>query len=111
MAALLFAASGALVIGAFRRFRQAGTPVKPWQPTTRIVTHGVYGVTRNPMYLAMTLAYGAIAIAAESIGALVFLVPLLIVVTYGVIMREERYLELKFNDEYRRYKQSVPRWI
>jgi protein-S-isoprenylcysteine O-methyltransferase Ste14 len=101
----------ALIAGALGRFRRAETPAKPWRPTARIVTEGVYGFTRNPMYLAMTLGYIALAIAADSGGALLFLAPLLIVLTFGVIAREERYLEAKFNDEYRRYKCSVRRWL
>lgn len=110
--AVLFAVTSlALVAGAFGRFRKANTPAKPWLPTSGIVTGGVYRFTRNPMYLAMTLAYIAVAIATNSVGTFLFLVPLLIAVTYGVIAREERYLEAKFGEEYRRYKNSVRRWI
>ena len=32
------------------------------------------------------------------------------VLHYGVVLREERYLERKFGDQYRRYKESVPRY-
>ena len=39
------------------------------------------------------------------------LVPALGVVRYGVIAREERYLEAKFGDDYRRYVATVRRWI
>lgn len=59
----------------------------------------------------MTLAYIGIAIAADSIIALALLVPLLIVLYYGVILREERYLEAKFGEDYRRYRRRVRRWI
>ena len=63
------------------------------------------------MYVAMTLFYGAIALAADSLITLLILFPLLIVVHYGVVLREERYLERKFGDAYRRYKFAVRRWI
>ncbi len=75
------------------------------------MTDGVYGYTRNPMYVAMALFYGAIAVAVDSLITLLFLVPLLIVVHYGVVLREERYLERKFGDAYRHYKSAVRRWI
>src|SRR6185369_15692971 len=100
-----------LGFGALFRFRRAGTNPEPWRPTTAIVTSGVYRFTRNPMYLGMVLLYAAIAVAADSVVALVLLVPLLVVIRYGVIAREERYLVAKFGDEYRRYQASVRRWL
>ena len=98
-------------VGALRLFRRAGTPAEPWHPTTAIVTSGVYRITRNPMYVGMTLLYAGIAIAADSPVALVLLVPTLAVIRVGVIRREERYLDARFGDEYRRYKARVRRWI
>jgi protein-S-isoprenylcysteine O-methyltransferase Ste14 len=111
LAILLLVASSALIVGALKSFRRAGTNAAPWQPSTAIVTDGVYAFTRNPMYGAMMLLYLAIAIAADSVIALLFLVPLLIVMHYGVVLREERYLEAKFGDQYRHYKHAVRRWI
>lgn len=99
------------LIGALARFRQAQTPPQPWQPTTAIVSSGVYGLTRNPMYLGMAMLYAAIAFAADNALALAMLIPALIVMEFGVIRREERYLEAKFGEDYRRYKASVRRWI
>jgi protein-S-isoprenylcysteine O-methyltransferase Ste14 len=110
-AALLAVAALALGLGALFRFRRAGTHAEPWRPTTAIVTDGVYRLTRNPMYLGMTLLYAAVAVAADSGVALILIVPLLIVIRYGVIAREERYLIAKFGDEYRRYQSSVRRWL
>jgi protein-S-isoprenylcysteine O-methyltransferase Ste14 len=110
LAALLLAAALALGISAMNLFRRAGTNAQPWRPTTTIVADGVYAFTRNPMYLATTLLYMAISIAADSAIALLLLIPLLIVMHYGVIVREERYLKAKFGDDYRRYKSTVRRW-
>lgn len=110
LGALFFAAALGLGIGAMNLFHRAGTNAQPWRPTTAIVTDGVYGFTRNPMYLAATLLYMAVSIAANSAVALLLLIPLLMVMHYGVIVREERYLEAKFGEDYRRYKSSVRRW-
>ena len=55
--------------------------------------------------------YLALAIAADSAVAVILLVPLLFVVQYGVVMREERYLEAKFGADYMRYKQAIRRWL
>jgi protein-S-isoprenylcysteine O-methyltransferase Ste14 len=38
-------------------------------------------------------------------------VPTLVVVRYGVVAREEAYLERKFGDDYRRFKEAVRRWL
>lgn len=108
--AVLIVAAGALIAAALARFRRARTPVEPWKPSTAIVINGVYAFTRNPIYLGMALAYVALALLFDSFIALLFLGPVLVIMTTGVIAREERYLNAKFGDEYRRYKASVRRW-
>ncbi len=99
------------VVVARQQFGRAETSIRTSQPTTAIVTDGLYGRTRNPIYLGMVLIYAGIAIAADSVWVLALLIPLLIVVRLGVIDREERYLEAKFGEPYRAYKASVRRWI
>ena len=111
LAAVCCVAAIVLVYGALAGFRRAGTNPAPWRPSTAVVTSGIYAFTRNPMYLAMALFYVAVAVAADSVVTLLLLVPLLVVVHYGVIRREEHYLETKFGDDYRRYKKKVRRWV
>jgi protein-S-isoprenylcysteine O-methyltransferase Ste14 len=111
LAVVLIVAAGALITSAFVGFRRAGTHAEPWRPSTSIVTDGVYAFTRNPMYVGMALFYVAITLALDSVIALLFLIPLLIVIHYGVILREERYLDAKFGDPYRQYRLAVRRWI
>ena len=53
---------------------------------------------------------GGVAVALASDWMLVLVVPMFAVLHYGVVKREERYLERKFGDDYRRYKDSVPRY-
>ena len=72
---------------------------------------GIYGRTRNPLYLGTTLIYLGLSVAAGSRWAIGLLVPLLWVINVGVVKREERYLERKFGDAYRDYKARVRRWI
>ena len=100
-----------LLIAAQGRFRRAETDLKPWKATTAIVDHGVYGFTRNPMYLGMAVLYLGLAIAFLSIGALILLPVVIFVIRTQVIAREERYLEGKFGDAYIGYKQRVRRWL
>jgi protein-S-isoprenylcysteine O-methyltransferase Ste14 len=112
-AAALAALVAGLVVGllATGRFSRAGTNVKPWQPSTALVTGGPFRWTRNPMYLGMALIYVGLALIADSLTALVLLVPVLVIIDTQVIAREERYLEGKFGDEYRAYKARVRRWL
>ena len=88
-----------------------GTEISPYKPTSALATGGIYRYTRNPLYLALTLVYLGIAVATNGLWLSLLIVPLLIVMRYGVIGREERYLEAKFGDEYRRYTARVRRWI
>ena len=107
----LVALGGVILTVAVRRFLRAGTSVETRKPTTALVTGGPFRYSRNPIYVAMGLAYAGIGIAADSPWVLGLLVPALAVMRYGVISPEERYLEGKFGDEYRRYKASVRRWL
>jgi protein-S-isoprenylcysteine O-methyltransferase Ste14 len=109
--AALILAGLALVVACARRFLAAGTNVPTTRPTTAIVTSGLYRFSRNPIYVGLTLAYLGIAVAADSAWILALVVPVLLVMRYGVIAREERYLDEKFGDDYRRYKGSVRRWL
>jgi protein-S-isoprenylcysteine O-methyltransferase Ste14 len=110
-AGLLLVVGVALLIVCFRRFTAAGTNVPTWLPTTALVISGPYRFSRNPIYVALTLAYLGLALGYGSWWPLVLLAPLLIVMRYGVIGREERYLEARFGDAYRAYRSSVRRWI
>lgn len=102
-----------MVIGllATGRFNRAGTNVKPWQPSTALVTGGPFRWSRNPMYLALALIYIGLALVSDSVAALVLLIPVVVIIQTQVIAREEVYLESKFGDEYRAYKARVRRWL
>jgi len=90
---------------------RAGTNVIPNQPTLAIVTDGPFRYTRNPLYIGATLAYTGLTLIFNSFWPLLVLPPLLLVIHWGVVRREERYLEAKFGTLYLAYKQSVPRWL
>lgn len=103
--------SGILAFSAFLEMRRAGTHADPRQPATALVTQGPFRLTRNPLYLSMTLLYTGIALMVNSLWAILMLPGALIVIRYGVINREERYLERTFGEQYLSYKAKVRRWI
>ncbi len=106
-----FILAGILAVLASRTMRQAGTNVAPSQPTTAIVTNGPFRFTRNPIYLSLTLLYGSISLLTNALWPMLILPIVLIIIDRGVIVREERYLEDKFGEEYAQYKARVRRWI
>jgi protein-S-isoprenylcysteine O-methyltransferase Ste14 len=111
LALALITAGVATMTMAIRQFSSAGTNVPTPLPAKVIVTGGLYSRTRNPIYLSMTLIYVGIAIAAASGWSLILLIPVLLLIRYGVIAREERYLERKFGAPYIEYRGRVRRWI
>jgi protein-S-isoprenylcysteine O-methyltransferase Ste14 len=108
--AIAFVVGIGMVIGANRIFQRIGTNVRPSQPTLALATIGMFTWTRNPMYVGGSLALLGIAIGFALDWVILLLVVSLPLVHYGIILREERYLERKFGDEYRRYKTKVPRY-
>src|SRR5664280_333236 len=108
--AMLIAAGGALAIPAMRGFRSAGTHVEPWKPSLALVTGGIFGWLRNPMYVGVTLLLTGLSILRASDWMLVMTIIFVPVIHFGVVKSEERYLEAKFGDAYRAYKERVPRY-
>jgi protein-S-isoprenylcysteine O-methyltransferase Ste14 len=105
LAGLAVAGSG------IRSFIRAATPVPTNEPTRTLVTTGIHGWTRNPIYVGMFLLYEGIGVAIRSPWALILTLPLAVTMRYGVVAREEAYLERQFGDAYRNYKARVRRWL
>jgi protein-S-isoprenylcysteine O-methyltransferase Ste14 len=94
-----------------RNFSRAATPLPTNQPARVLVTASIYRWTRNPIYLGFFLVYGGLGVATQSPWVLALNLPLAIMVRYGVVAREEAYLERRFGDAYRDYTARVPRWL
>ena len=108
---IVFAAAFALGISAIITIRRAGTAVETVKPTTTIVSNGPFRFTRNPIYLGMFVGQIGLAIAFNSLWVLVTLIPFYFLIRYGVVAREEAYLEGKFGRPYLDYKDRVRRWL
>lgn len=107
----VFGLGFALLIWAAATIRMAGSNVPTNQPTTAIVEAGPYRFSRNPIYFAMFLALIGLAIVLDTLWLLVMLAPFALVIRYGVVAREEKYLDRKFGDSYRGYRSRVRRWL
>jgi protein-S-isoprenylcysteine O-methyltransferase Ste14 len=108
---MLIAAGLALMIWAVATMVRARTTFNPYRPSTALVTTGPFRFTRNPIYLGDVLLYLGIALLFDALLAILLLPVVVAVMHYGVIVREERYLERRFGAEYAAYKSSVRRWL
>ena len=106
----LIAVGLAIMAAGIRNFSHAATPVPSNRPVRALVSTGIHGWSRNPTYVGMFLLYAGIGLAAQPVG-LILALPLVIVLRYGVVAREEAYLERRFGDAYRDYKARVRRWL
>jgi protein-S-isoprenylcysteine O-methyltransferase Ste14 len=100
-----------IVAAGVRNFSRAATPVPSNQPVRALVTTGIHGWSRNPIYVGMFLLYAGIGIGARSPWVLILALPLVIILRYRVVAREETYLERRFGDAYRDYRARVRRWL
>lgn len=100
-----------LALSAVVTFKKAGTNVIPSEPALTIVRGGPYRFTRNPMYLALSLVQVALGFFLNDWITLLFVVPLVLILHFGVILREERYLTVKFGEPYLELKRDVRRWL
>jgi len=107
----LILAGMALIVTGVGRFRKEGTRPEPWAPASLLVTNGIYRWTRNPMYLGMSVIYGGLALLFWSPVAGALLVPLVAIMNFVIIPREEAYLERRFGKEYAAYKRETRRWL
>lgn len=107
----LCAAAIILAVAGFRTFTAAGTNVDPRHPATRLVTHGPYRFTRNPMYVGQILFYLGLCLVFSLEWGLILTPILWLVFDRMIVAREERYLANKFGDPYRTFLERTRRWI
>jgi protein-S-isoprenylcysteine O-methyltransferase Ste14 len=107
---ILIAAGLGLALPAINVFRLVGTHVEPWKPSTTLVTQGIFAWLRNPMYVGATLILAGMAILLAADWMLVMTFGFVLVIHFGVVLREENYLDAKFGQAYRQYRANVPRY-
>jgi protein-S-isoprenylcysteine O-methyltransferase Ste14 len=103
----------AIAVAAFTRLRKAGTTVSPVDPSkaTRLVTDGIFRVSRNPMYLGLLLLLIGWAVWLGSVSPLVVPPVFVVVITLVQILPEEQALNRNFGGQYVAYRRTVARWI
>ena len=76
------------MFGGIRNFSRAATPLQSTKPVRTVVTGGIHGWSRNPIYIGMFLIYAGIGIAARSPWILILMLPLALTINYGIVRRE-----------------------
>ena len=100
-----------LTVAALWEFRRARTTVIPHQQPSALITAGIFGRTRNPIYLAdMLILLGFALIWGKWVGFL--LLPVLFVILERRFIRpEEQRLTAAFPEDFARYMEATRRWI
>ena len=108
---LLFGAFVGLGFASLRELGRHATSPNPYSPSRALVTSGVYRWTRNPIYLGDLAFVAGLAVAVSSAWYLVATLLLFVLLHYGVVRREERYLSQRFGSDYDDYRRRVRRWV
>lgn len=94
-----------------RQFKQHHTTVKPFQPSSALVTEGVFSVSRNPMYLGMIGILIGLELWLASLTPLVIIPLFAWWLTIKFILPEEHGLAEQFGPGYSAYRTRVRRWL
>jgi len=112
-AVILALVGAAIALSGVISFRRAQTTVNPLKPetSTALVSTGIYGITRNPMYLGMLTVLLAWAVYLSSVWALLGPVAFALYITRFQIIPEERALRSLFGPSFVEYTHRVRRWL
>lgn len=94
----------------FFRMKTTPNPIKP-ENANKIVTRGMYRISRNPMYVGLLFWLIAWAIKLSVLSPFLLLPVFVWVLTVQQIIPEEKALEKKFGESYLNYKNRVHRWL
>lgn len=113
LAVVIFAAGFSCGVAGVICFLRARTTVHPGRPERagKLVTRGIYRITRNPMYLGLLLMLAAWALVLSNAPAIVLLPGFVFCMNRLQILPEERILRAKFGAEFEAYARSVRRWL
>lgn len=113
VASIVALAGGAIALLGVAAFRQARTTISPVAPgdASTLVTGGIYGVTRNPMYLGTLLLLTGWALYLGNFAAWAMPVAFVLYMNRCQIAPEERALAQLFGMPFENYRARVRRWL
>lgn len=108
---VVFISAGVLAHLAHLAMKRVGTNVLPTQPTLALATDGPYRFSRNPLYIAAIGVYLGVTLWVNGLAPLLLMLPMTWLLHWGIVLREERYLESRFGNAYQSYRMTVRRWL
>jgi protein-S-isoprenylcysteine O-methyltransferase Ste14 len=108
--AFLFAGFG-VMIWAWWLFQRHAVAIRPTAPTDRLLTRGIYAMTRNPMYLGMIAMMLGVAFYFGTLPFYAVTLAYFVLIDRVFCVYEEEKLDAAFGEEYRRYRARVRRWL
>ena len=108
---ILIVAGVSLAVRACQEFARYGQPTDPGLPTGKIISTGIFSISRNPLYLGGVFILAGISLLFNLSWGLIMLVPSFFACHFILIAPEERYLADRFGEQYREYMATVHRWI
>jgi protein-S-isoprenylcysteine O-methyltransferase Ste14 len=99
------------LVRSLRQFFQSKNTLILIKPASSLQTTGIYGISRNPMYVGLAIVYLGITCFIGNWWNIILFPLLFLIVQEYIIKREEKYLELEFGQQYEEYKRTVRRWL
>ena len=94
-----------------RSFKKFNTTVKPFEESRALITGGTFRLSRNPMYLGMSMILLGLCILLGSLSGYLILLIFILVMDIKFIKSEEAMLSEKFKSDWQVYKTKVRRWL
>jgi protein-S-isoprenylcysteine O-methyltransferase Ste14 len=94
-----------------RLFHRIGTNIYTFDEPGKLVTEGMFRISRNPMYLGFVLALFGTSIVLGSLTPLIIVLSFIVLTDRWYIAFEEKAMLRKFGDQYLDYQKRVRRWI
>jgi protein-S-isoprenylcysteine O-methyltransferase Ste14 len=76
-----------------------------------MIEEGPYRLSRNPLYVGLLALYLGVALLAPTFWGLVLFPAAVLLVLWGAIRPEERFLHKRFGASYDDYTRRVRRWL
>lgn len=101
----------AIALSSFRAFKKRDESLAIHIPTQNLVSHGIYKISRNPVYLSFILVAIGLGCILNSLAVILSALPSFVALNWYTVPKEERYLRRKLGEEYEDYCRRVRRWL